>query len=445
MSEVEWAYRDALDYLNRFVDYEKGMPYAYSPAEFNLERTAGLLADLGNPQQAYPSLLIAGTKGKGSTAAFLESVLRAAGRRTGLYSSPHLHTWRERIQVDRRLIAKEEVAAWIERLRPLVEEMSACGGHGPPTYYEISTALALDYFAARGVEVAVLEVGLGGRLDATNVVRPLVSAITTVGYDHMEVLGDTLAKIAAEKAGIIKPSGRAVSAPQQEEAMVVIERTCREHQAVLWVAAEEGALRFVPGPAELRPYPLSLEETPLSLRGPFQRINARVALTALMALGTQIGEIPVQAIREGLCTTHWPGRLEVAGERPWLVLDGAHNPDSARALRQALQAEFSFRRLVLVMGFSRGHDAAAFAREIGPMAAQVVITVSRHPRAANPQAVAEAVRAAVAGPVGVVEGVPAAMGRARELAAPEDLICVCGSLFVVAEAREALGLAEEVD
>lgn len=444
MTDVDVAYRQALDYLNRFVDYEKGMPYAYSPAEFNLERTARLLAGLGQPQERYPSLLIAGTKGKGSTAAFLESILRAAGHRTGLYTSPHLHTWRERIQVDRRLIAKADVVTWVERLRPLVEGMSS-GEQGPPTYYEISTALALGYFAEQGVDVAVLEVGLGGRLDATNVVRPRVAVITTIGYDHMEILGHTLTQIAREKAGIIKPAGWVVSAAQQEEAMAAITAAGRERGARLWVAAEEGVRQVLPAAGGPWPYPIPVTREALALRGHFQHSNARVALAVVRALREQGWKIPLQAIRRGLRTARWPGRLEVAGPRPLLVLDGAHNVDSAHALGQALREEFTFRRLILVCGFSKGHDMAAFLGEIGPAAARIIATASRHPRAAAAAAVAEVARQKAAAPVEVVDDVAAALARARHLAGPEDLICVTGSLFVVAAAREALGLAEETD
>lgn len=440
----ESSYRQALDYLNSFIDYEKGMPYAYSPAAFNLERTARLLAGLEQPQERYPCVLIAGTKGKGSTAAFLESILRAAGRRTGLYTSPHLHTWRERVQVDRRPIAKAAVAAWIERLRPLVEAMRD-GEQGPPTYYEISTALALGYFAEQAIDVAVLEVGLGGRLDATNVVTPRVAVITTIGYDHMEILGHTLEAIATEKAGIVKPAGRVVSAVQEAEALAAIESACRERAATLWVADEEGVRPVLPSPAVARPYPVPPERAALALRGHFQQGNARVAQAAVLALREQGWEIVDEAIATGLRTARWPGRLEVAGRHPWLVLDGAHNVDSARALRRALVEEFNYARLILVAGFSKGHDVAAFFGELALLAAQVIVTASRHPRSAGVPGVASAARQSGPAPVEVVEGVAAALARARELATPADLICVCGSLFVVAEARQALGLAEELD
>lgn len=441
---MSFSYPQALAYLDSLIDYEKGMPRTYSPVSFNLARTAHLLAGLGQPQQRYPILLIAGTKGKGSTAAFLESILRAAGRRTGLYISPHLHTWRERVQVDRRLIAKTDVAAWIERLRPLAEALRGTE-QGAPTYYEVSTALALGYFAAQGIDVAVLEVGLGGRLDATNVVTPRVAVITTIGYDHMDILGHTLTAIAGEKAGIVKPAGWAVSAAQEPEALAAIEAACRERGARLWVAEEAGVRPVLPAAGEPLPYPVPPAAENLALRGPFQEGNARVAQAVVLALRAQGWDLPDAAIANGLRAVRWPGRLEVAGTNPWLVLDGAHNVDSARALRQALQADFTYDRLFLVAGFSQGHDAAAFFGEIGPAAAHVVITAARHPRSAGIAPIAEAARQVVPAPVEPVEGVAAALGRARALAGPADLVCVCGSLFVVAEAREALGLVEEKD
>jgi len=441
--EVELAYQRALDYIYRFADYDQG-PYHYSPPIHNLERTARLLAGLGQPQQRYPSLLIAGTKGKGSTAAFLERILRAAGRRTGLYTSPHLHSWRERVQVNRQLIPKAEVAQWVQRLRPLVEQIQEQGDVGPPTYYEISTALALAYFAAQEVDVAVLEVGLGGRLDSTNVVTPAISILTTIGYDHMAILGNTLDKIAGEKAAIVKPAGWAVSASQQQQAMAVIEATCRERQARLWIAAEEGIQQALPEAAGPWPYPVPLDPDQLALRGPFQQLNARVALATVQVLREQGWDIPPAAIREGLYTTLWPLRLELAGECPWIVLDAAHNIDSARALRQALQVEFSFDRLILVTGLSRGHDIAAFVAEVGIEAAHILVTSSHHPRSADAADQAEAIRSRVMVPVEAIDEVPEALARARQLATAGDMICICG-LFVAAEAREALGLAQEVD
>jgi len=439
------SYPQALAYLNSLIDYEKGMPRSYSPLAFNLARAAQLLAGLGDPHERYPIVLIAGTKGKGSTAAFVESILRAAGRRTGLYISPHLHTWRERVQVDRRLIEQAAVAEWVTRLRPLAEALRGTE-QGPPTYYEVSTALALGYFAEQAVDVAVLEVGLGGRLDATNVVTPRVAVITTIGYDHMEILGHTLTAIAGEKAGIVKPAGWAVSAAQEPEARAAIAAACRAQGARLWVAEAAGVYPVLPAAGAPLPYPVPPAAENLGLQGWFQEGNARVAQAVVLALRAQGWDIPTAAVAAGLRGVRWPGRLEVvAGARPTLVLDGAHNVDSARALRRALREGFPYERLLLVTGFSQGHDVPAFFGELGPAAAHVIVTAARHPRAAGSAAVVAAARQVVFAPVEPVEGVAAALERARALAAPDDLICVCGSLFVVAEAREALGLVEEED
>ncbi|MBN1484741.1 MAG: bifunctional folylpolyglutamate synthase/dihydrofolate synthase [Chloroflexia bacterium] len=436
-------YQRALAYLYQFADYQKGA-YRYSRPEHNLARTEILLAGLGHPEQRYPSLLIAGTKGKGSTAAFLEAMLRAAGRRTGLYTSPHLHSWRERIQVDRRLISQQEVVDWVDYMRPLVADMPQQDRLGPATYFEICTALALGYFASQGVDVAVLEVGLGGRLDSTNVVRPEISLLSRIGYDHMDILGHSLEQIAAEKAAIIKPAGRAITATQDPAALTVIQATAQERGAALWVAQEADLRPVLPQAGPGQHYPVSLDQVELSLRGHFQQGNARLALAAVQVLRGLGWDIPDAAIAAGLQNTHWPLRLEVAGQEPWLVLDAAHNIDSARALRRALGEEFSFERLILVMGLSQGHDVAPFAATVGSGAELVIATSSTHPRSMPAHDFAAAIRPALDAAVEVVEPVSAALQRARTAATADDLICVCG-LFVAAEARQACGLAEVVD
>src|SRR5437660_1206278 len=225
-------YQEALAYLYSLSDFERGGPYTRNPEE-NLPREAWLLEHLGNPQQDYSSTLIAGTKGKGSTAALIESVLRQAGTRTGLYTQPDLHTFRERIRVNGRLISEEEVAQLVPELRNVVGQIQARGEFGPFITYEVVTTLALLYFYRQHVQHAVLEVGLGGRLDATNVTHPLVSVITSISYDHMAILGNTLSQIAAEKAGIIKLHGTVVTSAQAPEALRVIAATCQQQQADL--------------------------------------------------------------------------------------------------------------------------------------------------------------------------------------------------------------------
>src|SRR5262245_12103541 len=229
------TYQESLDYLYSFLDTEKKLPS--TPAEFNLPRTAALLTALGEPQRAFPSVVVAGTKGKGSTAALIEAIARAAGLRTGLWTSPHLHSYRERIQVDRRMISQAELIQAVESIRPLVEAFDP-QPFGKLSVFIIGFAIALRYFAAQAVDLAVLEVGLGGRYDSANVITPLLSVITSISYDHMHVLGDTLRQIAYEKAGILKPSVPAISAPQHPEALAEIARVANEVGAPLWLAGE---------------------------------------------------------------------------------------------------------------------------------------------------------------------------------------------------------------
>ena len=434
------TYRQALTYLDQYANYELNRTVQYSPETFNLSRIEQLLDRLGNPHREFKSVHVAGTKGKGSTCRMIESVLSAAGYRTGLFTSPHLHTFRERIRINGRYITGEALGAMAEVVRPLVEREHAEHPElGRLTTFEVATALALTYFAREGVDYAVLEAGLGGRLDATNVVRPLVTVLTPIGLDHTSYLGDSVAAIAREKAAVIKPGGVVVSAAQQPAAQAVIEELAAAAGAWLsvvdrdwhWARAGDGQSIAVRGPER--------EHRGISvpLLGQHQLENAALAVAALDALHRRDIVVPEAAIRRGIATVRWPGRLEVLAERPLLVVDGAHNPDSMRRLREALGAIFGRRRLILVLGSSADKDLAGIAAEIVPGAAFVVVTRSGHPRAAPTERLA----AIVPGhgvPVVAVDGVAAAVDRARQLAGPDDLICVTGSLFVVAEAREAV-------
>ncbi|HEX9369530.1 MAG TPA: folylpolyglutamate synthase/dihydrofolate synthase family protein [Roseiflexaceae bacterium] len=437
-------YQEALDYLYSFPDSEARLPR--TPAEFNLPQTAALLQVFGEPQRSLPGVVVAGTKGKGSTAALLEAIARAAGLRTGLWTSPHLHSYRERIQVDRRPIGQSELIRAIEAIPARLAAFDR-RLHGEPTIFQLGFALALRYFADQAVDLAILEVGLGGRYDSANVVTPLLSLITSISYDHMAVLGNTLGEIAYEKAGILKPGVPAITIPQHSEAMAVIERVAAEVGSPLWVAGEAGVrgqgsgARDVDYPA---PGPRSLAP---SLRGVFQRENARLAVGAALLL--RDGGLPIDdsAIGAGLASARWPGRMELVAGRPPIVLDGAHNGDSAHKLVASLAQDFPGRRLVLVLGVSQGHSVEHILAELLPAAGALVLTRSRHPRAMSDLDGL----AALAGPrlerapLAIARDVPAALDRARELAGPDDLICVTGSLFVVAEAREALGIALEKD
>jgi len=471
------TYKEALDYIYSFTDYEKKSAYRYAPEHFDLGRVERLTALLDKPQHRFKALHIAGTKGKGSTAAMIASILRAAGYKTGLYTSPHLHTFRERIQLDGQLVSEEAVADLIERLQPLVSQVEDL------TTFEIITALAFLYFAEEGVDLAVLEVGMGGRLDATNIVTPLVAVITSLSYDHTLYLGSTLPLIAQEKAGIIKDGAVVVSAPQLPEAMAVIEETCRERGALLFRVGEQwtwqGRERNLEGqsftvhlnnPARhvLRgarqaseggqgsAFPivhplydfLSRESHRnrywIPLLGEHQLANATTAVAVaglLPGLGVHISQ---EAIVQGLRQVRWPGRLEVLSRAPFLVVDGAHNADSAHQLAAALKKDFQYERLILIFGASLDKDIDGMLRELLPLAHRVIVTQAQHPRATEVQSLREALLARGCEPLSS-HNVTEALDGALRLAQERDLICATGSLFVVAEVREAWARRQGVE
>src|SRR5256886_4977282 len=364
-------YQEALAYLYSLSNFERGGPYTRNPEE-NLPRESRLLEVLGNPQLNYTNTLIAGTKGKGSTAAFIERVLREAGVRTGLYTQPDLHTFRERIRVNGRLISEDEIAELVPVLRAAAEEIQQKREFGPFITYEVATALALLYFRRQHVQHAILEVGLGGRLDATNVTQPLVSVITSISYDHMQILGNTLTEIATEKAGIIKPSGVVVTSAQAPEALLAIAATCRKQHADLVRVGATGSdaaqAEVEAGQLPAPGYRYQLEQTTgehqrftiwtperiysgleIPLAGQHQLENATAALATLDSLREKGIKWDEEALRKGLRLVHWPARIEVVGHDPTIVVDGAHNADSMQKLLQALYASFSMHRLIVVL------------------------------------------------------------------------------------------------
>ena len=438
-------YLEALRYLSERSGYDRG--FVANPFEqegVGLERTAWILRAVGHPERRYPAVHIAGTKGKGSTAACLASVLAASGYRVGLYTSPHLHTFRERVQIAGQPIAPSLFAALMAELAvanaELAAERSELGG---ATAFELATALAFLAFARQGIDVAVVEVGLGGRLDATNVLEPAVAAITSISYDHMQILGSTLAEIAREKAGIIKPGRPVVSAPQRPEAEAVIVRTAAERGASLWLGGRDWAVEGGAAWFSFRGPGGDVRGLRLGLRGAHQVENAGVALAVTQLLAQRGFPVPEEAIRRGLAEVRWPGRLEVARESPLVVVDGAHNVDSAERLARAMSEEFRWRRLTLILGIARDKDIPGIVRALLPLADEVVAVASHSPRAARPEqilAVVAELRESL--PAREAGSVAAALDEALAGAQPDDLVLVTGSLYVVAEAREALGLAQ---
>jgi dihydrofolate synthase/folylpolyglutamate synthase len=398
-----------------------------------LERIEGLLAALDHPELRYTLVQVAGTNGKGSAAAMIAAMLKAAGRRTGLYTSPHLVSFRERIRVNGEPIAEDDVVDGVEALGTLVARLDA-------TMFEATTALALDHFARQGVDVAVLEVGLGGRLDATTVGAPAVSAITRIDLDHQAILGPTLADIAREKAAIIR-SGLAVSAAQEAAAAAVVEARARAVGVPLLVEGRELGVEVQGRDLDAQRITCTgpgwtVRDLELALLGVYQPSNAVVAIGAARALG--VGEA---AVREALRSVQWPGRFQVLGGDPCVVLDGAHNVGGARALAASLRAYFPDRPLTLVLAVSGDKDAAGMLAELAPLARRLIVTAASNPRALP--AAALAARAPQGSAPETASSVEQALALA--LAAPRHpIICVAGSLFAVADALRHLVGADKV-
>lgn len=433
------TYQEALAYL-------EWLGHEMLRARFGLEKIRRLLAELGDPQTAYPSIIIAGTNGKGSTAAMVEAILRHAGMRTGLYTSPHLVRVEERIRVLGREIASGEFAALATRVRAVSEALLARGEiEARPTYFEFLTAIGFDYFRERGIEIAVLEVGLGGRLDATNVAPPFLSLITSIDIDHEQYLGSTIASIAREKAMIIKPGARAVIARQHPEARAVLFARCRECEvSPVWADEAVEILGCEPDGRFAFAYRAASgarRSIRLALRGRHQIENALVAIRAAEALRELGYAISDEAIRLGLESVEWPGRLEILGpSSPVLLLDGAHNMAGARAVRAYLE-EFARRPLTLVFGTMRDKRITEMAAELFPLADVLIMTRVPDERAAPLELLLEQtddLRRRLGRPAEAVEPVEAAFDRAWERTPPEGMICVTGSLYLVGEAKKWL-------
>jgi dihydrofolate synthase/folylpolyglutamate synthase len=360
--------------------------------------------------------------------------LQAAGYKTGLYTSPHLVTLRERIQVDGKPILKRELESLVARMRPHVEVVDHDKTYGELSTFELLTAAAFMQFQQKAVDFQVLETGLGGRLDATNVITPEVCVITSISLDHTEVLGDTIAKIAAEKAGIIKPGRPVVSSPQPEEAAEVIRETCKKKGARLISVGSEVIWRKLD--SDLSGQSLEVQglkgsyRITIPLLGAHQLQNAAAAVATLEVLG-----LPRKSIEAGLAKTNWPGRLQILRRRPLLVVDGAHNRDSASKLKEALKEYFHFDHLILIIGTSADKDVSGIVEELAPLANTVIVTRSRHPRATKPEVlVGEFARVGVKAEV--AEDITRAVAKALKRAGRKDLICATGSLFLVGEMIE---------
>lgn len=441
------AHGRALQFLFGRLNYERTPPRQGTEA-FRLGRMRELLDRLGRPDEGLPIVHVAGTKGKGSTAAMIACCLTAAGYRAGLYTSPHLQCLEERFAVDGLACAPQDLAEMVESLRPAVAAMDAAGDGDGPTFFELTTALAWLDFARRGAEIAVLEVGLGGRLDSTNVCRPEVTLITNISFDHTRQLGNTLASIAGEKAGIVKPGVPLVSGVEGEESLAVIQRVCRERNAPWLQLGRDFGYEHTPahhlerdaaadsmrywGAGELGP---PMEQLELGLLGRHQATNAASAIACLALLRGRGWRIEESAIRSGLASVRCPGRVEVLCRRPTVVLDTAHNLASIEATLTTLRESFEPRRRTLVFGASGEKDLRGMLRQLTGEFDRIILTrFVENPRAADPRALA-ALAAEFGAASEVADSPEEAWRMACEEMAEEDLICVTGSFFLAAEMR----------
>jgi dihydrofolate synthase/folylpolyglutamate synthase len=408
-----------------------------STIRLGLDRVRSALSALKNPETNYPAVHVAGTNGKGSTCAFAASCLRAQGYRVGLYTSPHLVRFNERVQINGEAILDPVLEDAIVKVREQVPtELDL-------TYFEFTTLVALQHFADERVDVAVLEVGMGGRLDATNAARSVVTAITPVSFDHMDYLGHTLAAIASEKAGIIKPNVPVVVGRQEPEALEVIEKTAHARGARLYELGKEfdlepetvgkwGARWTYRG---MRTRVTGLQP---GLRGPHQLQNAAMAMACLELLEDGGLQITRENVRSGLAGTRWPGRLEEVAGTPKVVLDGAHNPNGAETLVKALDAVYPGQKVYLVFGVLADKEWRPMLKTLLPRCESVYLTPVKSPRALDPSVYADEVRKLARGPVHLCASAPEALAAARK-AAPDDAIVLgCGSLFLIGQLRATL-------
>lgn len=434
--EINQRYQETLDYIYSFVENSLTHQKDLSLKNSDLSKIESLMEKLDKPHTNYPCIHVAGSKGKGSVSAFCATALEYDGYRVGLFTSPHLRDYEERIQINREPIPRETLVDLVEEMKPLIEEIPGINT------FEITTALAFEYFKNEGVDIAVIEVGLGGRLDATNVITPLVSVITALYLEHTYILGDTIEQIAMEKGGIIKPGIPVVVSPQSEAARKTVAAIAAERQSPLVQVGLD--FTFVGTDTTFEKQNLVIRspqkenqvDLEISLLGPHQLENATAAYVALQVLREQGIAISEKAIHEGFAHTNWPARFEILNLNPPVVVDSAHNPDSARKIKQTLDEYFPGRPIIIVFGVSEDKNIQGMIKEFLPGAVQIICSQSSHPRAMD----ADELAGHLVGfeiSVSVIKSIGKALEEAMILAGEEAVVLVTGSIFVAATGRIA--------
>jgi len=427
------------------INYAEALDYIYDLNKYGiklgLKNITYLLFLLGNPHQKLNIIHIAGTNGKGSTAAIISSILQSEGFKVGLYTSPHLVDFTERMKINFQSISEKRVCELLERIKPYNEEVAHTAGYNHPTFFEVITSMAFLYFFEEKVDFLVLEVGLGGRLDATNVCQPLISVITCIDYDHMDKLGNSLKEIAREKGGIIKPGGMVITSDQYVEAYDEIKKIANEKNSLIFSIGKEIDYKIIKSDIKGNTFNLkgiynNYKDLFIPLLGKHQVSNAATAVTAIEALRIKGLNISPRAIKEGLEKVKWEGRLEIIQYNPLLILDGAHNPNGVKMVRQALEEIFYYHRLILVLAIFSDKDYKKMIQIISPIADLIITTKAENPRATPPQIIAqEAAQYISQDRIIVIENIPQAIKCALSNSHKDDLICITGSLYTIGEAK----------
>ena len=433
-------YSEAIEYIYHFSNYE-AVPRPHAEDNYDLRRVFEILERLGNPHLQAKSLHVTGTNGKGSTAAMLAAVLTSSGYRTGLFTSPHLITSRERFSIDGRMISENELADIVSRIKPDIEAVNRKAVYGTLTVFEILTVLSFVFFAENKLDFQVMEVGMGGRYDATNVIQPEVCFITAIGYDHCDILGKTLTEITQEKCGIIKPDCTVITHPQEKEAMNVIKGVCKDKNVKLIEIDKDVTGRGLKYDLEHQDIEikgrLSDYQISIHLLGQYQIDNTAAAVAGLEILVEKGYGITPESMKQGLDGVRFPGRMEIVSRSPMILVDGGHNPGAAHNLKDTVLKYFKPARCILVTGIARDKDIPGIIKELAPLSDIAIVTRAQSQRAADPGLLAEEFsRLGIASIQ--TKDVKNALEEAKKIAKDRDLIIVTGSLYVVGEAKEYL-------